>query len=212
MTRGAIRAERRLRSRSRKRRRRIVLLSAGGIVAFAFIASLLVPGGLRARNTIGQTAVSTINTGGPVELQPDQGLLHVTPGQPFDDYVTRPATSGSHWITPPGETVPAGAPARWGFYDQELPDEVLVHNLEHGGIGLHYNCPEGCPELVQQLSDLVPTVSQYIVSPYSNMDSKIAITAYRHLMYLDQFDEDRLREFIDAYLDRAPESRRDNLF
>jgi len=38
------------------------------------------------------------------------------------------------------------------------------------------------------------------------MPSKITITAWRHHMYLDEFDEELILQFIDEYQDRAPES------
>jgi hypothetical protein len=213
MSRNEIRAERRARSQARKKRRRMILVVGAAVLAGAFIISLIVPGSLAARNTLGETTATTINTGGPVELQPDQGRGHVEPGAPHEAFITRPATSGPHWFVPPDEAVPTGAPADWGVYGSPLPDEVLIHNLEHGGIGIHYDCPDGCLELGEQLRSIPPAgFSQYIVAPYPDMPQKIAITSWRHLMYLDEFDEARIREFIDAYLDRAPESIPTNPF
>ena len=220
MTKGQIRAERRQRSERRRSRRRTVLFSVGGLLGLAFIVSLLIPGGLSGRHGGSSQVVNTLNTGGPVPIQPDQGRNHLPVGAGFQGpdgltlYNSLPATSGSHWaVVGPSTEVPSGVPARWGPYDIELPDEVLVHNLEHGGIGIHYNCAGGCPETIQQLIDLAPRgFSQFVISPYTAMGSKIAITAWRHILYLDEFDEAQLREFIDEYLDRAPESVPGNLF
>jgi hypothetical protein len=219
MTKGQIRAERRQRSERRKSRRRAILFTVGGLLALAFIISLLVPGGLANRNASHQV-VNQINSGGPVNLQADQGRTHISVGEPWVDsagvsrYATHPATSGSHWpVTAPNAQAPFGAPVRWGPYDVELPDEALVHNLEHGGIGLHYNCPDGCVETVEALTSMAPRgFSQFVISPYADMDSKIAITSWRHIMYLDEVDEAAIREFIDEYLDRAPESVPGNTF
>jgi len=213
MTKGQIRAERRQRSERRKARRRAIYITVGGLLGAAFIISLLVPGGLSGRNSRAQV-VNTLNTGGPVEIQPDQGRSHITVGSINEDYITRPATSGGHWdVTGPSEETPFGAPARWGNYSLEISDETLVHNLEHGGIGIHYNCPDGCEELVDQLVDLAPRgFSQFIISPYPNMQSKIAMTAWRHLQFFDEFDLAAMEEFIDEYLDRAPESVPGNAF
>jgi hypothetical protein len=44
------------------------------------------------------------------------------------------------------------------------------------------------------------------------MATRIAITSWRHIDQMDEFDADRLNAFIDAYLDRAPESIPGNLF
>lgn len=220
MSKGQIRAERRQRSERRKSRRRKIYFSVGGFIGLAFIVSLLVPGGLSGRHGGSSQVVNTLNTGGPVPIQPDQGRNHIPVGVKFTGpgglpaYSTLPATTGDHWgVTPPSAEVPSGAPARWGPSDVELPDEVLVHNLEHGGIGIHYNCPDGCLETVQRLTDLAPRgFSQFVISPYTAMGSKIAITAWRHVLHLDEFDEVQLQEFIDEYLDRAPESVPGNLF
>ncbi len=211
MTKGEIRAERRERSDRRKRRKRTIYLVLGGSLAAAFIVSLLVPGGLSGRHNAA-TVHSAINTEGPVPISNDEGSTIIGTGTPnlngagIRAYETAPATSGPHWgVTPPTDEIPSGVPARWATYDYELPDEVLVHNLMNGGIGIHYNCPDRCSELVDQLKTLPPRGnSQHIVSPYTNMDSKIAITAWRHVLYLDDFDQRQITEFIRAYLARAP--------
>lgn len=151
---------------------------------------------------------------GLVSIQADMGRDHVSVGEKFNGYNTAPATSGSHWgVTAPSPVAPYGAPVRWGPYTAEISDEALVHNLEHGGIGLHYNCSDGCPETAQQLVGVAITgFSQFVISPYSNMKSKIAITAWRRILFLDEFDAEAIQEFINAYLDHAPESVPGNMF
>lgn len=160
-------------------------------------------------------AVSCSSSPPAVEVleSPNDGVQHVPVGFPHAAYSTIPATSGPHWSTLPAAGAPHGAPARWGIYTDVLPDEVLVHNLEHGGIGLHYNCPNGCPEIVSALGGLVPAgASQFIVSPYSGAPAKVAVTAWRRLLLLDKVDTDQIKAFIKAYQDRAPESVKGDLF
>lgn len=147
-----------------------------------------------------------------VTFNEDAGARHVASEKAGTGYHERPATSGDHWFAP---TTPAGvpAPARWGIYEFALPDEVLVHNLEHGGIGIHYDCPDECEKLVDALRKLVPqNPSQFIVSPYPGMKTQIAITAWRTHMYLEEFDESLIREFISVFKDKAPESVPGNTF
>tara|TARA_A100001037_G_scaffold58660_1_gene50802 strand:+ start:408 stop:1085 length:678 start_codon:yes stop_codon:yes gene_type:complete len=205
MTKGQIREERRARSRSRARRKRTLIGFAGLLFAVVFIAALIVPQNAPSNNTRG------INTGGHIPIDPDDGRGHITNnidrGGP---YSVVPATSGAHWF---GPTTASGssAPARWGRYTDILPDEVLIHNLEHGGIGFHYDCEVDCPDTIKALDDLIPrNPSMYIMSPYPGMPSKIAITAWRHHLYLDEVDEDQIRKFIDEYQNRAPESVPEN--
>ena len=207
MTKGQIREERRIRSRARSRRKRTLIGFAGLLFAIVFIAALVVPQNVPSNNIQG------INTGGHIALDPDDGRDHiennVDRGGP---YSVVPATSGPHWFGPnTGAGVPA--PARWGRYTEVLPDEVLIHNLEHGGIGFHYDCEDGCPEIVKALDNLIPrNPSMYIMSPYPGMPSKIAITAWRHHLYLDEVDEEQIRRFIEEYQNRAPESVPGNSF
>ena len=213
MTRSQIRDERRRRSQARKQRRRAVLLSGGFVLAIVLILGITVGPGLatNARNS----STEGLNTGGPVALDRDAGATHIQAGQPGSGYATTPATSGPHYATatvnlPGGQTV--SSPADWGRYDFALPNEVLIHNLEHGGIGLHYDCPAGCADLVQALDDFIPNGNPalFIMSPYPGLieqtGKRIAITSWRHHLLLDDPDEAQIQEFIDEYINRAPES------
>ena len=55
---------------------------------------------------------------------------HITEGSRAT-YNSAPPTSGDHWHIP----------ARRGFYEEILPDELVVHNIEHGNIVISYNLP-----------------------------------------------------------------------
>ena len=139
----------------------------------------------------------------------DQGNQKILVGSSHVPYSTKPATSGPHWAIRPDQNDLAkfGSPVKWGKYDEEIPDEALIHNLSHGGIGIHYDCPEGCPNLISKLDELRSKNStQIVLSPYSGMNSKIALTSWRHVQYLEEYDEALINEFIKAYRDRAPES------
>jgi len=146
------------------------------------------------------------------------GNLHVSPETPpKDPYTSIPATSGWHYGHP-------YAPAPWGIYDQELPDEVLVHNLEHGGIGIHYDCPNGCDEIITVLIKIAsiylasddPQHKKIIVSPYPNMNAQISLTSWLYLQTFSKIDntisnddESQIHEFIETHMSStvAPEWR-----
>ena len=204
MTRNEIREERRAKSKARKRRRRIIIMSGALIVALLLIVSLF--GGQLRRQ--GQVRPG-LNRGGPVALAPDDGQEIVPVAAEHEPYSTVPATSGPHWIENAGvaEEAPDGSPVRWGIHDEPLPDEILVANLKWGGIGLHYH-PDACDDIcVDALEDIVPVNYQlFLMSPYSGLQATIAVTSWRHVMYLDEVDADRIREFETAYKDRAPET------
>ena len=132
--------------------------------------------------------------------------MHVSPGEDHPAYNSVPATSGWHYDLPL-------APHRWGIYDDPIADEVLLHNLEHGYVNVHYDCPEECPDLVAQLTELVQEGidrgGKLLMSPYPGLDSRIALTAWTFTDRFDEFDEDRIRAFVNAHESspNAPEYR-----
>src|SRR6185369_14582141 len=97
-------------------------------------------GGLVALMLVGVTSVALAQG----KQMPDAGQEHI-PSNATGVYKSYPPSSGQHW----GNTW-----ADWKMYEQPVPSEEYVHNLEHGGIVLLYRCDTPCPELVKQLRDL----------------------------------------------------------
>ena len=147
----------------------------------------------------------------PGRAAPIVGNQHINEGDSHVAYTTKPATSGPHWNN-------EKAPVAWGIYKTPLQDEQLIHNLEHGGIGLHYNCTD-CPDLVAQIEGfyntyttdnahklpLYPSSTKLVVSPYPDMPTKIAITAWGRIDTMETWDADRVAKFVEAYRDKGPE-------
>ena len=76
----------------------------------------------------------------------------------------------------------------------------LLHNLSHGGIGIHYDCETECNDLISKLDKLrASDDTQIVLSPYRGMKSKIALTSWRHVQFLEEFDEEAINIFIKAY-------------
>jgi hypothetical protein len=136
--------------------------------------------------------------GPPIQRIPIQGQVHIERNQPHPPYNSTPPTSGWHY----GDAV-----APWGVSREPIPNEVQVHNLEHGGIMIQYDCPDGCPEIVSRLESIVRSYpSKVILAPYPGIpDHRIAVTAWGRLAYLDQVDEPFLRRFIQRFKDKGPE-------
>lgn len=136
-----------------------------------------------------------------VQTFEDQGNAHLEPGETYDQYNSNPPTSGPH----------APKPADWGVHDERVPKEALVHNMEHGGVVIWYDCSAGaapldeaqCRELRDQLAAVAERNSEdgkrVAMVPYAGMDHRIALTAWRTLDAFDQFDGERVQAFIDSF-------------
>jgi len=135
-----------------------------------------------------------------VHMFEDQGRAHIAAGEVFTGYNSRPPTSGPH-----------GPALSWGIRNTPVPVESAVHNLEHGGVVIWYNCDGGpqpldeaaCDQLLRDLSDLVkPRVDDgmYIVlAPYAMIENRIALTAWQYLDAFDEFDQQRIEAFIASF-------------
>ena len=134
---------------------------------------------------------------GPGGEFPDQGDQHIANEQSFTGYSSAPPTSGPHW----------GAPAPWGIHSEPLPNEWQVHNLEHGGVMIQYNTED--QNLITQLRRFAQKQSDFpcflIVAPYPDMQFPVAVTAWGVRDTMESYDEARLQEFVDAYLNKGPE-------
>lgn len=171
-----------------------------GIVSFAFIIGLFLPsiagvGGIGGPHTGGGLFGSSAPEGPGIRI-PDAGRAHINAGQPHAAYTSIPPTSGPHFGQPL-------APTRWGIHDEQIQDEVLIHNLEHGGIGVFYNCPNGCEGTLQDLEALVQRGTggglKIIMSPYEGMETRFSLVAWSFLEQFDEYDEERVQTFIETH-------------
>lgn len=133
------------------------------------------------------------------ESAPTIGRDHINDGDAHAPYVTDPPTSGPH----------AGAVSS-GFYTTLIPDENIVHNLEHGHVAISYDCDqlEDCETIKANLRRIVNKYNsqQVIAVPRQNRDAPIALTAWQRIDLLDEYDEERITAFVEAWRARAPEN------
>ncbi|MDO8557646.1 MAG: DUF3105 domain-containing protein [bacterium] len=137
----------------------------------------------------------------PGELLTDKGRQHVEKTD-ISDYNSIPPTSGPHFTIQ----------TNWGIHKESVPEGYQIHNLEHGGVILQYK-PELAVDVVDKLKAIGESYNwkKLILAPYGPLDKNIALTAWTRLDKFDDFDETRIRAFIDAHRNHGPENVPDNM-
>ncbi len=130
------------------------------------------------------------------------GRNHVNAGTSVNTYNSNPPTSGPHW----------SSPAKGGVYDNQLPDEQLVHNLEHGYIWISYR-PSATDSAgiseddKKKLAEVVTGDNwKMILEPRVQDDTKIALAAWGRFLKMDNLDINKVKDFIKTYRNRGPEN------
>ena len=197
-------------NRNKQKNRMIKILAAVGmgILAVLIIAGLALPSFGNIGNTVQQEILQRGGffarpAPGPGEVVADQGRIHFDSLSDRPDagyYNSTPASSGTH--SPTWE--------RCGVFEEPVPEELMVHNLEHGFVNINYNTTD--PALIGQIEaaaiGLPDWPLYYLMAPYPDMDATISLTAWNRVLYLDSVDEDAMQEFADAYQARGPEVAR----
>ncbi len=120
---------------------------------------------------------------------------HIAVGTKATNYSSNPPTSGDHWP----------APAKNGVYDNQLPDEQLVHNLEHGHIWISYK-PDVSQEVKDKLKEIVEKDNwKVVLEPRAENETKIALAGWGRLLKMGDLDVAKVDEFIKTYRNRGPE-------
>lgn len=90
---------------------------------------------------------------------------------------------------------------------ESMPLTIQKHMLEHSdgsgppGIVINYNCDdyeceEGLIENLESFAEKYPL--NVYVAPFKNMDAKIALTKIGKIEILEEFDEGRIKNFIEG--------------
>lgn len=136
----------------------------------------------------------------PGQFYEAQSREHIAVGATHSTYNSNPPSGGWHY----------NAPAQTGIYDKELPDEQLIHNLEHGHIWFAYK-PDLAKDQIEELTEIVKDYGvRVIMTPRAANDSPIAIVAWQYVYKInavDETNESQIRAFIAAYRNIAGPER-----
>lgn len=140
-------------------------------------------------SAFGAVAAPGLGEAGEIRVLPT--AHHVPDGQTVA-YGNTPPISGDHW---------AGW-AECGFYEGGLPDELIVHNLEHGNVVVSYNLAAG--EDVEQLRRLMdglgPAAVWGVTRFYDQIpEGTVALAAWGILDAAQEVDQGTIASFFDVY-------------
>ena len=124
------------------------------------------------------------------------GRNHIASGTAGSGYSSDPPSSGMHWPSP----------AKNGVYDQSLPDEQLIHNLEHGHVWIAYKSDVG-DDVKNRLKEIVNEDDwKVVLVPRDKNDTKIALVSWGRVLKMDEPNYDKIKDFIRTYRNRGPEN------
>ena len=182
------------------RRRRNILLAIG---AAALVAGAIALGAILFSSSDADAASALKDAGCTLQTFPGQPGTHVDSltATPKPKWNSNPPTSGPHYFEP----------AIWGFYSDPVPLIQSVHNLEHGGIVIHYGSDvsqETLTQLRAWYDDSPP--NGLLVAPLASLTPKntIAMAAWTaepnedgngYLAKCTSFDEDAFSAFRDEH-------------
>lgn len=128
----------------------------------------------------------------------NQGRDHIALDETHPEYNSNPPTSG--WHSSDWEK-------DWGIQNEYVKEEYQIHNLEHGGIIVHYHPDKitNLTELESLFTELQTKNHKMLLIPNPNIDTIYALTAWTRLDTFDEYDPERIKAFTKAYYDKGPE-------
>ena len=104
-----------------------------------------------------------------------------------------PATSGAHFET----LLP------WKTFEEAVPDEAILHNMEDGGVVLWYRSGSKTENAQRQtaLQDIASSFPKTIIVPRDNLQTTYMLTAWQRRLSFDEagFDHKKALKFLRTY-------------
>jgi Protein of unknown function (DUF3105) len=152
-----------------QRRRTLYLFAgAGAVVLVAVLAIVFLMGGGGSSNERPalEAAGFTLQSFPAQPSKPDHSDVPTLQTKP--KWNSSPPTSGPHYAVP----------AVWDFYDEEVPLVQTVHNLQHGGVVIHYGpqFPKAEVEKIREWYGNDP--NGLVVAPLKTNKNKVTLSAW----------------------------------
>ena len=110
-------------------------------------------------------------------------------------YETTPPTFGPH----------SGTTSPTGFFEEPVPEEAYVHNLEHGQIVIHYD-----PAISAETKDKVETLTDQepdatLAVPTEGLEKSVVLTAWGAMQACGEPAQEAVDAFRERFQGRGPE-------
>jgi hypothetical protein len=147
----------------------------GGLIAAIVLAS----GSSNKINLVALNKAAAAAGCSALQTFPEQGHSHVRIGTNVN-YSTSPPTSGNHYPVSANPLVPTST----GVHETPIQNEIQVHNLEHGHIGIQYG--NGIEAAIQDaLASFTRAHDTWtFMAPYPSMPAgvQVAFTSWQHMI------------------------------
>ena len=148
---------------------------------------------------LGSSPVYVDGVGQRQDLMPTRNHVDRDNDPANDDvaYNSVPPASGDHW----------SVAQRCGFFDDPVPDERIVHNLEHSNIVISYHLPD--PADLASLKDYYNDMDAdwrnhfTVARPYAEIGAgQVALAAWGVIDVMDGVIPERIDRFYEHYVGR----------
>lgn len=171
-------------------------VAVAALVAVVVVAVVVAGGGGAADEEALSAQLSAV--GCTFETYPEQGREHVSSYDEEVEYNSFPPTSGPHHERPD----------IWGVYEDPVPMIGEVHNLEHGGVIIHYGNKVDAATRAELTAFYEASPNAMLLSPLPELGDNITLTAWTRLATCQRFDEAAFAAFRDTYRGNGPEGFR----
>jgi Protein of unknown function (DUF3105) len=185
-----------------RNRKLLYVIGASGFVMLAIVVGIFALMGSGDDTESAEGAVATLRSAGwTYQKTKNQGRDHVPELEADFKYNTVPGTSGPH----SNQTV------IYGVYDQQVSEINLIHNLEHGAVGMFYG-PNVSADKVARMQEYYNRDPRgLIMAPDDRLGDRIALAAWTHIAKGTTFDEEVFDTFINEFGFRGPESCKNDI-
>ena len=189
------------------RRRILYVIGALGIAALAIVLAAVALTGDEDEQAAVESAGCTLESFPAMPNVPDHSDVPTLTTKPA--WNSNPPTSGPHY----------NEWAVWGFYDEEVPLVKSVHNLEHGGVVIHYGPQVPQSELEELRGFYDDDPNGLLVAALPSNGDEITLSAWTApdaetgttdrgrgwLARCAEFDEGAFSTFIEGHRYQGPE-------